>query len=181
MAISKKKRKIVYQKYGGRCAYCGKAISLKEMTVDHFIPLRRGLSLKKICSIKKRSNSVPEKGTDDITNLMPSCHFCNTLKADKSIEEFREELLKRAKKAAEGFGDFGLVKYQEKQVKFFFETSWEKELGHLLRQSEIEKRRISVSYSSSDDTWTVVVETGKGTRKFAGKIFNILSEVQEHW
>ena len=30
MAISKKIREAVYQKYGGRCAYCGRVIAKKE-------------------------------------------------------------------------------------------------------------------------------------------------------
>lgn len=29
MAISKKTRETVYQKYGGRCAYCGKEIAYR--------------------------------------------------------------------------------------------------------------------------------------------------------
>lgn len=40
MAINKKTREAVYQKYGGRCAYCGRAIAYKDMQVDHFRPLR---------------------------------------------------------------------------------------------------------------------------------------------
>lgn len=35
MAISKKTREAVYQKYGGRCAYCGRPIAYKDMQVDH--------------------------------------------------------------------------------------------------------------------------------------------------
>ena len=34
MAINKKTREAVYQKYGGRCAYCGRAIAYKDMQVD---------------------------------------------------------------------------------------------------------------------------------------------------
>lgn len=33
MAISKKIREAVYQKYGGRCAYCGRVIAYKDMQV----------------------------------------------------------------------------------------------------------------------------------------------------
>ena len=36
MAINKKIREAVYKKYGGRCAYCGRAIAYKDMQVDHF-------------------------------------------------------------------------------------------------------------------------------------------------
>ena len=43
MAISKKMRETVWQKYGGRCAYCGRKIKLCDMQVDHFIP-KKGIS-----------------------------------------------------------------------------------------------------------------------------------------
>lgn len=34
MAISKKTREAVYQKYAGHCAYCGRPIAYKDMQVD---------------------------------------------------------------------------------------------------------------------------------------------------
>ena len=40
MGFSKKTREIVWKKYGGRCAYCGREIAYKDMQVDHFLPLR---------------------------------------------------------------------------------------------------------------------------------------------
>ena len=45
MAISKKTREIVWKKYGGRCAYCGREIAYKDMQVDHFLPLEPGRSM----------------------------------------------------------------------------------------------------------------------------------------
>ena len=32
MSFSKKKREAVYAKYDGHCAYCGRAIDIKDMT-----------------------------------------------------------------------------------------------------------------------------------------------------
>ena len=40
--MKKTTREIVYQKYGGKCAYCGNEITLKEMQVDHILPKRLG-------------------------------------------------------------------------------------------------------------------------------------------
>lgn len=40
MAINKKIREVVYNKYNGHCAYCGKKIAYKDMQVDHFKPQR---------------------------------------------------------------------------------------------------------------------------------------------
>lgn len=67
-------RQAVYAKYDGHCAYCGKEITIKEMEVDHVIPQRY-------------------HGTDDMDNLMPSCHTCNHYKRANSLENFRDWLL----------------------------------------------------------------------------------------
>ncbi len=45
----------------GECYYCGKKITVKELTMDHLVPLSRG----------GRSN----KG-----NIVPACKDCNTKK-----------------------------------------------------------------------------------------------------
>lgn len=42
MSFSRKTREAVYAKYDGHCAYCGRAIDIKDMQVDHFLPLRAG-------------------------------------------------------------------------------------------------------------------------------------------
>lgn len=41
-SISTKIRRQVYEKYGGRCAYCGEPIEYKAMQVDHMEPLAKG-------------------------------------------------------------------------------------------------------------------------------------------
>ena len=38
MSISKTKRKLVWELYGGRCAYCHASVAFDEMTIDHIIP-----------------------------------------------------------------------------------------------------------------------------------------------
>ena len=37
--ISKAMRQQVYDKYHGHCAYCGREITMKEMQVDHIVPI----------------------------------------------------------------------------------------------------------------------------------------------
>ncbi len=37
MSFSKKKREAVYAKYDGHCAYCGRAIDIKDMQVDQIL------------------------------------------------------------------------------------------------------------------------------------------------
>ena len=101
-------RKAVYNKYHGRCAYCGREIEYKDMQVDHVIPQRNG-------------------GTDDIDNLMPSCRACNHYKRAESLESFRKRIATIPAKLGEreyifkvGMA-YGFWDAKPKTVKFFFE------------------------------------------------------------
>jgi len=115
MAVSKKDRQIIFDKYDGHCAYCGNLLE-KGWHVDELLPVRRngdGTCLH------------PERFSID--NQMPSCPSCNINKHSMSLEEFRmliavfiNSLNKRsvqykiAKK-------FGLIKEISKPVVFYFE------------------------------------------------------------
>ena len=86
VSINKAKREAVYNKYDGHCAYCGREIEYKDMQVDHFQPLR--------------ACSIDDTGTDDLSNLMPSCRMCNHYKRANSLETFRryiEEIPRKLK------------------------------------------------------------------------------------
>ena len=48
IAINKKTRELVYKKYDGHCAYCGKEIEIKDMQVDHMYPKAYGESYARI-------------------------------------------------------------------------------------------------------------------------------------
>ena len=72
--ISDKMRQEIFEKYEGRCAYCGKKFaSRKDMRVDHV-------------------HAVALGGADDINNYLPACHDCNFYKSSFCIEDFRENL-----------------------------------------------------------------------------------------
>lgn len=110
MAFSAKIRKIVYEKYDGRCAYCGREIAYKDMQVDHFIP-QRGWN---------------ESGSNDITNLMPSCRMCNHYKRANSLETFRSYIEEIPRKLSDNYiykigVAYGNVIENKKPVVFYFE------------------------------------------------------------
>lgn len=73
MAISKTKRRKVYDKYGGRCAYCGRKVAYGDMQVDHIHPRSMG-------------------GDDGIDNLNPACRMCNERKGAMALDQFRNEI-----------------------------------------------------------------------------------------
>lgn len=60
-------RSYVLEKFGRRCAYCGRADAAFEL--DHIRPRSRG-------------------GSDRVNNLALSCHDCNSKKADQTAKEF---------------------------------------------------------------------------------------------
>ena len=101
------KRKQIYNKYNGRCAYCGDKIDYKDMQVDHIKPKYLG-------------------GTDDIENLMPSCRACNFYKSTFSLEDFRKRLMTIPKRLEKNLiyrlsKKYGFVKQFDYGVWFWFE------------------------------------------------------------
>ncbi len=68
--MSKTKRNLVAQKCDWHCAYCGVELNNTSLVVDHVIP--------------KFDN-----GSNDISNLLPSCRSCNSTKGIKTLEQFR--------------------------------------------------------------------------------------------
>lgn len=118
MAISKKMRETVWQKYGGRCAYCGRKIKLCDMQVDHFLPLRAW--------------GIEDAGADDLANLMPACRMCNHYKRANSLETFRRYIAEIPRKLRENYiykigVVYGNVIEAEKPIEFYFETQERKE------------------------------------------------------
>lgn len=66
-------RKMIYDKADGRCALCGRRITLPEMTIDHIVPLDRN-------------------GNNGINNLQATCYACNQFKANILPEDFMERI-----------------------------------------------------------------------------------------
>lgn len=113
MALSKKTREVVYRKYGGRCAYCGRKIAYKDMQVDHFRPLR--------------SWETENTGANDISNLMPACRMCNHYKRANSLEVFRQYIAEIPRKLRSDYiykvgVAYGNIVENEKPIVFFFEN-----------------------------------------------------------
>lgn len=110
--LTKQDRRAVYEKMGGHCAYCGCEISIREMQVDHVVPLRKG-------------------GADTLENMLPACQSCNHYKSTLTVEQFRKaiermpEVLMRDSVTYRNAVRFGLVKPVSRQVAFYFECAEE--------------------------------------------------------
>lgn len=64
MASRKQIVKDLIDQYGRACFYCRRALLYWEITLDHYIPKAAG-------------------GSDELSNLRPSCFDCNNAKADR--------------------------------------------------------------------------------------------------
>lgn len=69
--ISKAKRKRIFERCEGRCAYCAKGLELGtfDACIDHVKPLAKG-------------------GNNEDENLVMACRKCNASKHDKTLEEW---------------------------------------------------------------------------------------------
>ena len=115
--MTKLLRQRVYNKYQGRCAYCGKVIEYKDMQVDHVIPRRQqpyGPAFTKI-------------NNNDIFNLNPSCRACNHYKRARNLEDFRRLMLTLHRRIGDIYlcrvaEDYGIICIHPWGGKFYFET-----------------------------------------------------------
>lgn len=137
MAKSKRIRELVYNKYSGHCAYCGKEITMKEMQIDHLYSKYLYSCYKdKIEDMKAHPNRYSNydiehaKGfpndIDGIDNLMPACRSCNFRKSEMQLDTFREELRKQATTEMKRFqarqsADYGLIEHHDHPIVFYFE------------------------------------------------------------
>ena len=115
----------IWEKYGGRCAYCGCVITIKQMQIDHIIP-KSHYSEEHGCLIVN-ARKFTEYGPNDIQNLNPACRPCNHRKSAHPLEEFRGEVkaqVQRLRRDSNQFRlaeRFGLVSVVEVPVIFYFE------------------------------------------------------------
>ena len=122
--ISKEMRHLVYMKYNGHCAYCGKAIFKDDMQVDHAIPLA-GVWYGK--DRKKVADMIEDDSINAIENLMPACRSCNYYKGVGDIEQFRYRIMNELDHTCRGTFQtrlamqFGMIEYHKWDGKFYFE------------------------------------------------------------
>ena len=105
----------VYEKFDGRCAYCGEIILFSKMEVDHMHP--RFLS------------ELRGKVDDGFENLMPACSPCNRHKGGMALEMWRDEISKQGDRIRSGPFDralrFGQIQITRKPILFYFEKAME--------------------------------------------------------
>jgi len=126
--MKKADREKIFNKYGGKCAYCGCDL-VKGWHVDEIEPVRRNhvwnMDKKRWDMDKNNPMSHPERFT--ISNQNPSCASCNINKHSMSLEEFRKLIggfmkhLNEANTQYKIAKRYGLVTETGNEVKFYFE------------------------------------------------------------
>ena len=99
---NKKLRKRIYDKYNGRCAYCG--IDLKKrFTINHIEPKFRGSNDEEL----KRNFRI--RGKSEMSNYNPCCNSCNSSKSTMSLEKWRSEINKKYNRLIRDSSSFNLL------------------------------------------------------------------------
>lgn len=106
-------RKFIYDKYNGRCAYCGKLLG-ERFTIDHIIPLRRG------------TKNYDRNNLNSVKNMNPCCFSCNSSKGVFSLEQWRNEINKKYERLLKYESSFNLlvrldIISRKIEWKFYFE------------------------------------------------------------
>ena len=68
-------RKMLYEKYEGKCQLCGRQLTINDSTLDHIIPLSKG-------------------GVDDNSNIWITCLPCNKFKDNLLPEDYGDRITK---------------------------------------------------------------------------------------
>jgi 5-methylcytosine-specific restriction endonuclease McrA len=123
---NKKDREIIFNKYGGRCAYCGAELQ-KGWHVDELLPIKRNTVFDKNKNKWVFDGTCEHPERLNIDNQMPSCPSCNINKHSMSLEEFRsliEGFMKHLNEINTQYKiakRYGLVTEDIKPVVFYFE------------------------------------------------------------
>jgi len=125
--MKKADREAVFNKYGGKCAYCGCQLPDKGWHADHIEAIVRDFVYVQGKGFQTAGTcEMPEN--DVLENMNPACASCNIQKNSFSLEQFRENIklfvnsLNTYSTQYKFAKRYGLIKETEIDVKFYFET-----------------------------------------------------------
>lgn len=127
--MKKSERQKVFDKYGGRCAYCGCEL-VKGWHVDEIEPVRRNWKTE-YCNVRqkyiRKIIGAVNPENFNIENQNPACASCNINKHSDSLEQFRKNIAAYMKHLNEISTQYkiakryGLIEETGIDVKFYFE------------------------------------------------------------
>lgn len=127
------KKDVIYQKFGGRCAYCGHKMKIGDMQIDHIIPKSTySFHMETRHKVPSFLSHLTIQDMNHVDNLFPSCQVCNLSKLNYSLEDFRNQvselvnILENKSQTYKMAKRFNFVKTKKvKSFKFYFENEQE--------------------------------------------------------
>lgn len=126
MKLSKKNREIIFNKFGGKCAYCGCELQ-KGWHADHIEAVQRNMVIEN--GRIKQDGTMLNPELDIIDNFNPSCPECNLYKSSMPLSAFRKMLQEQANIARRSSKNFrfaeryGLIAVTDRAIEFYFERA----------------------------------------------------------
>ena len=120
-------RQIIFDKFGGKCAYCGCELQ-KGWHVDHIKPIVRDFKYSKHKSRLEHTGSCRNPENENLDNYNPSCASCNIQKNSFTLEQFRSNIkqfvnsLNQYSTQYKFAKRYGLITETNVDVIFYFET-----------------------------------------------------------
>lgn len=115
--MNKKTREIIYNKYNGKCSYCGCELS-SDWQVDHITP------------IKHFEWGLCNGNPNDLSNLNPACRKCNHYKRCMPLDSFL---------SCVGFRDY-MLSFHKRLAKLPKKTSVKRTKERILYMNDIANR-----------------------------------------
>lgn len=126
--LTKKQREALYQKYNGRCAYCGAKIEISEMQADHIFSVYHTETGRLL-----GYDSPTDEQLNSLDNFRPACRQCNYYKSVYDTDSFRKAIKKMLwKNLKKTFAyrmalKYGLIEEHDIEIVFFFEKQEQEE------------------------------------------------------
>ena len=122
----KEERDLIYNKFDGRCAYCGCKLQ-KGWHIDELLPVRRNMKWNKDKTKFVHDGTYVHPERLHYKNQMPSCPSCNINKHSMELEDFRKLIsgfMKHLNEISTQYKiakRYGLVQETLKPIVFYFE------------------------------------------------------------
>jgi len=121
-------RNIIFNKYNGKCAYCGCEL-VKGWHVDHVEPIVRDSKWNKEKGRHEHTGMCRKPENETLENYNPACASCNFQKNSYTVEQFRYNIkqfvisLNQYSTQYKFAKRYGLVSETNKEVIFHFEKA----------------------------------------------------------
>jgi 5-methylcytosine-specific restriction endonuclease McrA len=124
--MNKKQRQELFEKYDGKCAYCGCELK-RGWHADHIEPVIRDSRWNKEKGRFEQTGTVQNPENETLENYNPACASCNIQKNSFSVEQFRINIqnfvksLNRNSTQYKFAKRYDLIVETENPVVFYFE------------------------------------------------------------